>query len=462
VREQVLYYIRERRLLKAGDRVGVAISGGADSVALLRVLLELREELGVVLHVAHFNHQLRGQESDGDERFVAELAGRFDLLFFAGRGDVRGHAQANKLSLEHAARDLRYQWLTDLACNEKFAAIATAHNADDQAETVLMKFLRGAGTKGLAGIYPMTEVGDVPVIRPLLQSPRAAIEHYLRDLNQTWREDHTNRDTQRLRNRVRHELLPLLEREFNPGLRQALGETAEIARGEEEFWQRLYEGQSLEKHTLDLPMRKLDRLPVGAQRRLFKTFLEKNEIPADFHHIERLRHCANGEISTTTTLPGGWRAHFEGRRLQLIPPTQLEPQLKSGYEYGLRIRGCCNLPELGLTVRAILVSAEIASSEAPGTLLRLGRLGQLTVRNWLPGDRFRPAHSGSEEKLKRLFSEKKVPAEQRSLWPVVLNKHNRIVWVRGFPVAHDFAWTPGAGDAVKIEVLPINQPDDAT
>ena len=154
MREHVLHYIGECRLLKAGDRVAVAVSGGADSVALLRVLLELREDLGIVLVVAHFNHQLRGNDSDADEFFVRDLSSHHDLPFFAGRADVRGHATGNRLSLEHAARELRYNWLIRLAQQERLDAIATAHNSDDQAETVLMKFLRGAGTQGLAGIYP--------------------------------------------------------------------------------------------------------------------------------------------------------------------------------------------------------------------------------------------------------------------------------------------------------------------
>ncbi len=199
----MLQYLRERQLLKAGDRVAVAVSGGADSVALLRVLLELREPLGIILFVAHFNHQLRGDDSDADERFVTDLARQYDLPFFAGRADVREHATSHKRSLEHAARELRYQWLTDLARREKLDAIATAHTADDQAETVLMKFLRGAGTRGLAGIHPILTRDGARIIRPLLETPRPEIERYLNELNQPWREDHTNRDTQFTPNRIR-------------------------------------------------------------------------------------------------------------------------------------------------------------------------------------------------------------------------------------------------------------------
>jgi tRNA(Ile)-lysidine synthase len=460
MRDKVLHYIRERKLLKPGDRAAVAVSGGADSVALLRVLLELRDQLGVVLHVAHFNHQLRGEESDADERFVAELARQHELSYFSDRADVRAYAENNNLSLEHAARALRYQWLTELACSERLDSIATAHNADDQAETVLMKFLRGAGTRGLAGIYPVLEIGDVPVIRPLLQTPRLAIEHYLRDLNQPWCEDHTNLDTQHTRNRIRHELLPLLEREYNPSVRKVLNETAEIARGEEEFWQTLGFGCLQSRaHSQELTVGDLDQVqfPLAAQRRLFKNFLESNDIAANFHHIEGLRQCANGEVPSIN-LPGGWRARLENGLLQLILPEAIAQASKMGYECSLRIGGACSVPQTGLTLRATLIPAESAAHEPPGTLLRLGRLGRLTVRNWRPGDRFRAAYSGGEEKLKRLFAEKKIPADQRKHWPVVLNKDQQIVWVRGFPVAHEFAWTSGPLDALRIEITPCEPP----
>ena len=241
-------------MLRAGDRVAVAVSGGADSVALLRLLLELRAELGIVLAAAHFNHGLRGEASLADEAFVGELAREHGLEFFVGRADVRDHALATKLSIEAAGRELRYRWLAKLAAEQRFDAVATAHTLDDQAETVLLKFLRGAGTRGLAGIYPVVKpraqspgveapssteapngapegaplqrAGEekkpeprrdvsqdpeevVRIIRPLLPVSRQEVESYLTSLEQSWREDESNLDRRYTRNRVRHELLPL-------------------------------------------------------------------------------------------------------------------------------------------------------------------------------------------------------------------------------------------------------------
>ena len=465
VHDQVLHYIRECKLLKAGDRVAVAVSGGADSVALLRMLLELRAELGIVLFVAHFNHQLRGADSDADERFVVELARQHDLPCFCGRGDVREHAESHKLSIEHAARELRYQWLTELARREKLDAIATAHNSDDQAETVLMKFLRGAGTRGLAGIHAVHTGHGSRIIRPLLETPRREIEGYLSALNQPWREDHSNLNTQHTRNRIRHELLPLLERDYNPNLRQLLSETADVSAEEEAEWE-ARAGQYVNHWHKDERRMLLDDQPgcvpwkfsresVALQRRAIRCFLERHGIAVGFQQIESVRLCGRSGPSIVN-LPSGWRAQRDGSWLELVPPSAAaeEEEAVRSYEYFLFLEGHCGIPELGITLRATIVVAKRAVLEPPGSLLKLIGLGHpLLVRNWLPGDRFRPAHSGSEKKLKELFSDKHIPADQRPLWPVVLSGA-QIVWVRGFPVAHDFSWTPGSGDAVRIEVVP--------
>ena len=536
VRSAVLRYIRERALVRAGDRVCVAVSGGADSVALLRVLLELRAELGIVLAVAHFNHGLRGEDSEADEAFVAELARRQGQDFFVGRAAVREHALAGKLSVEAAGRELRYQWFAQIAEEQRFDSVATAHTLDDQAETVLLKFLRGTGTRGLAGIYPSIKVGNghhvghggnadrrypsrtaaaglepgapapgepvdqreprsgntARIIRPLLTVTRHEVESYLSSLGQTWREDESNLDHRFARNRVRHELMPLLEREYNPNIHQVLNDASEVARAEEEYWQALVE-QELEARASwaeeDLPrpasplrgssvfpldrgltpaantnaaaarLLRPERLlsvanfcasPLALQRRVLRRFAETAGLALDFEHVESLLRCARGELRRTE-LPGGWTAERRGECLELRA-LQAEPT-SAGYEYALPIPSEVHIPEIGLTLRATIVAEDLARDSADaGNLLRAEMLGPaLTLRNWRPGDRFWPVHTGSDEKLKRLFAEKHIPAELRPRWPVAL-LGERIVWVRGFPVARAFAWD-GRGDAVKIETL---------
>ena len=220
---QLQRYIREHDLLRAGDRVAVAVSGGADSVALLRLLLELRSELGIVVSVAHLNHQLRGADAERDAGFVAELAERHGLEFHLATRDVRAYAVEHKLSLEAAGRRLRYAFFSALVDEHKVDKVATAHTLDDQAETVLLKLLRGSWLRGLAGIHPRlrAEDGRIWVVRPLLATSRREVEAYLQRLQQPWREDLSNQDRRFRRNRVR-QLLPQLEAEHHPGVRAAL------------------------------------------------------------------------------------------------------------------------------------------------------------------------------------------------------------------------------------------------
>src|SRR5579863_10345306 len=218
-------------MMRAGERIGVAVSGGADSVALLRLMLEVRETLGIVVSVVHFNHGLRGKASDADEQFVAELAKSHKLEFFVAHEDIGAKAKRERANLEDAGRRARIAFFDELVKNGRVSRVAVAHTADDQAETVLAHILRGTGLAGLGGIHPEKEC----VVRPLLGVRRAELRAYLRLKKQTWREDATNQDTTRTRARIRKKLLPLLEREFQSGVVEHLGSLADFSREDEEF-----------------------------------------------------------------------------------------------------------------------------------------------------------------------------------------------------------------------------------
>jgi tRNA(Ile)-lysidine synthase len=454
VRSAVLHYIRERALIRAGDRVCVAVSGGADSVALLRVLMELRAELGIVLAIAHFNHQLRGDDSEADEAFVADLARQQGLDFYVGGANVREHALNSKLSVEAAGRELRYQWLTRLAEEQRFDFVATAHTLDDQAETVLLKFLRGAGTRGLAGIYPQLFADahkKIRIVRPLLCVTRDKVETYLSLLGQSWREDESNLDHRFARNRVRHELLPLLERDYNRNIRQVLSDAAELAHAEEQYWQALVESEwEARMQGRRLNLHRFEELPLALQRRLLRRFAEAEGLALDFEHVELMLRCARGELPKTG-LPGERVVLRRGECLELSAP--IPKPVLAAYAYSLPVPGEVHISEICLTLRTTLVPEELArkSTDADDLLSADMLPTELTVRNWCHGDRFWPVHTGSEEKLKRLFAEKHIPAEQRPTWPVAL-QGKQIVWVRGFPVARALAWNR-TGDAVKIDSL---------
>ncbi len=236
-------------MLLAGERVGVGVSGGADSVGLLLLLVELREELGIVLSVAHLNHMLRGRAAEADEKFVRKLAAKHGLEFHGESVDVGARAKREKANVEDAGRRARHEFFSRLAAEGKVDVVAVAHTADDQAETLLAHILRGTGLAGLGGIHPRTEC----VVRPLLGVRRAELRAHLRSKKQKWREDASNRDTARMRARIRRKLLPLLEKQFQGGVVEHLGALAEFAREDEAFleWLARERCESLARQTGD-------------------------------------------------------------------------------------------------------------------------------------------------------------------------------------------------------------------
>ena len=473
---KLLGYIREHRLVQAGDRLGVAVSGGADSVALLRGFLEARKELGVVLSVVHLHHGIRGTEADADAEFVCQLARAHDVEFHRADADAPGFAAEHHLSLEAAGRRLRYRFFNELISAGKLDRVATAHNFDDQAETVLLRFLRGAWTRGLAGIYPSAHEGRI--IRPLLGTPRSEILEYLRAIGQPWREDLSNANRDFLRNRVRHELLPLLEREFNPAIRDTLSSLAEIARSEDEYWTaeignalktvRAAANQDSDSTEAEKPLEAdaLCALPRAVQRRiLLAEGHARIGLTLEFEEVESILRLVTGNAPAKLQLRGAFAELIkrDGHRLLVFMPSHA-PAPKS-YEYKLAVPGEVCIPELRLSIRATLVDVVSESKNSgtvdsehggynPATLLDPALLAkELTVRNWRPGDRFLPLRSRSEEKVKRLLQEKKVVHPEKALWPVVTSG-DRIVWVRGLSVASEFAFRAKSGPAVMIELSP--------
>ena len=235
--QRVAETIARHRMIAPGAHVGVAVSGGADSVALLLLLNGLRDTLGIRLVAIHFNHQLRGQEAERDEQFVRELAGTIQCEFIGGSDDVASRARERGWNLEDAGRRLRYQFFADLVRDRRAGQVAVAHTADDQAETVLAQIIRGTGPTGLAGIYPVAGT----VIRPLLEVRRGALRDFLTAVGQPWREDSTNQDETRLRARIRNRLIPSLETNFQPAITGHLARLASLAREDESFWREFIE-----------------------------------------------------------------------------------------------------------------------------------------------------------------------------------------------------------------------------
>lgn len=448
--------------LKPGLRLAVGLSGGADSVALLRALASRSAELGLVLHAAHLNHSLRGAESDADCAFARDLAASLGLPFHEARVDVTAEAQPAPgkpaESIEEAARRLRYQWFRQLMASGEVDAVATAHTFDDQAETVLAKFLRGAWTEGLAGIAPRLETPEGPILRPLLATPRTEIEAYLHQLGQTWCEDSTNRHLTYTRNRIRHELLPLLEG-WNPRLREHLAQMATLARDEEAWWQAELARLAPQILLPGLPVRgggraagsgallfsidvtRLAALAPALQRRLLRHAADQLGAAPDFPSTESLLTLAlSGRAGQKLELAQGLRAERTHRELRLAAgPISPAPDAPPP-QYTATVPGQIDAPAFGLHLK-IEFSSSKSSPEGQGT----GAPPTVTLRNWKPGDRVTLRHSSGPRKVKEVLERLRVTGTNRALWPV-LEYDGRIVWMKGVELE------PQHGIAVEVTI----------
>lgn len=444
--------------MKAGERVGAGVSGGADSVALLCLLLGLRNELGIILSVVHFNHKLRAAESEDDEQFVAALAARHNLEFHRESGDVLAHAEQKRLSIETAAREMRYAYFWQLLKDSKLDRIATGHTLDDQAETVILRIARGSGTRGLAGIYP--QVMSVPgvqssaehsIVRPLLGIRRKELEDYLCGPGQPWREDSSNRDLHYARNRIRHEILPHLESNLNPSIRETLADTAEIARAEEEYWQAQIAAILQLAWSGDvLRVSSVAGLPLALQRRIVRAGSEALRLRLEFAHVDQILQVIDGQ-SASLVLPNGWLASRSGNEVRFERPTSPG---SLDYEYPLPIPGRTEVPQAGTALETMLLQA--ASGYNRDQLLNPELLqSELRVRNWRAGDRFWPAHTKEPRKIKELLQKRHLTGTQRKLWPVVVSGGD-IVWVRGFPCPERFRGN--SEQALLIHEVPLFKP----
>jgi tRNA(Ile)-lysidine synthase len=459
--QRLLTTIRKQDFVRAGDRVAVAVSGGADSVALLTLLLELRAESGIVLSVAHVNHKLRGDESDEDERFVAQLAREHAMDLHVGLAPV----DARSSGIEAAARELRYGFFRELAREGRATKIVTAHTLDDQAETVLLRIFRGTGIRGLAGIHPRIIFEDAArafgeVVRPLLGVRRAALLDYLRATGQKWREDSSNQSADFLRNRLRHRLLPVITEEFGQAAVEHMAELAEIARAEDQHWVVHPEvrtesgGGSEAPHLMSLPIGSLPigsllALPLASQRRLVRNWMGANTpgLATSFRLIEEVLDLARGKAGGRLDMPDGWSLRSEQQELQLFPGSGAV----ADYQYVLAVPGAVEVRELGARIEARVVGASAVPDEERGQLLDPARIPkQIVIRNWRPGDRFWPAHTRSAKKVKELLSDRHATGAEKKLWPIAAAEDGEIVWMRGFAVPAAVRAPEGAMQAIWI------------
>jgi tRNA(Ile)-lysidine synthase len=466
VLQQAVAAITRYNMFARTARVGVAVSGGADSLCLLHVLSELAPQWELALTVLHLNHGLRGQESRGDAEFVREQAQRLGWPVIVH--EVELPADGN---LEQAARAARLEFFHSAMQSARLDCVATGHTRSDQAETVLFRFLRGSGTAGLAGIRPATRDR---VVRPLIEVSRGEVEQYLRSRNIAWRDDSTNATLQFARNRIRHQLMPQLEREWNPAIRETLAQTAEWARAEEAYWETEIDRLAAERLTTERlttdgfvfsKAPALSGLPLAVARRLVRRAIQlaKGDLRGiDFGHVEAiLALAAGGEGHGRVQAPGlDVLRSFEWLRFGILGSYG---KVDRAYSVEATVPGVVRADAAGVEISLELI-------EKPETLdsshcVYNGRVGyfdwsrlsgRIVLRNWRPGDQYQPIGRSREEKIKTLFQEFRIPIWERRHWPVLTDGES-IVWARLFGPAANRAASSGSVTVLRIRESEISR-----
>lgn len=431
-------------MLASGDRVLVAVSGGPDSVALLHLLHEFRDKFQLALEVAHVQHGLRGEAAKEDARFVTELAAKLHLPCHLKEIDLpRLRSQAGKGNLEALGRAERYRFFAEAARTRGLTKIATAHTRDDQAETVLMWFLRGAGRKGMGGMAPLQEFslpGDPPatftLIRPLLEVSKAKILQYLVSRKLAYRVDASNRDPAFLRNWIRSALLPKIDERVDGGFAARLGRLTELWRDEEKLL------EELARQRLEAIRGGADYLnrpaflgaPKALRRRVLRLWIEQTRghlRGIDFIHIDALlRLIEAGPAQGRLAIPGGWELAREYEKIRLVRPARGAKPVC--YSYSLAIGAKLFVPEAAVEFHSAQITdrrrTEAGFMEAFFDQVAL--TGPLIVRNFRHGDRFQPLGMSGHKKIKNLFIEKKIPLSLRARYPL-LTVGGEILWIPG-------------------------------
>jgi len=442
----------------------VAVSGGADSVALLRGLCQVVEGPSQYLRIAHFNHGIRA-DADKDADFVRQLCHQLDLPLSIGSGDVPAAARMAHRSIEMQARLMRYTFLKSVAEQEHARAVLTAHTLDDQAETLLLNLCRGAGPAALRGIPPDTTVQGVRVVRPLLQVSRQAIEHYLHDLKQSWREDLSNLDTTYRRNAVRHRILPLLKDLLNPHTSEALSRAAECLRADHECLEMQVSQceASIVTASQSLRLAPYRQQHLSSRRRLLSRWLRGSGIPPErirfewLEWIDQLAHVDHG-----------------GDRIQLCSGIEIQhrydhlayavasPSAKGELPVALRIPGITELPGFGCRVEARFDTGFTRlPPSVPGHLPAEVHLhapaviaGGITVRSRLPGDRIDMLGMNGSKKVQDILTDAKIPGSRRDQIPVFMVE-DKIAWIPGCRPARDCAVPSVTAPSLHLRVMPL-------
>ena len=447
--------IERYNMFSPGDRVLVGVSGGPDSVCLLHILNRCRKEMVLSLHVVHINHGIRKRESKREEKFVSHLAGRMGLPITVKSLDVPSYARRKKLTVEEAARDMRYSALERLAGKLNAKKIALGHTASDQVETVLMHLLRGSGPQGLSGISPVRKLGSTAVVRPLIEVNREEILSYLKKNKLTFCLDSSNRKTEYFRNRIRLKLLPLLRKNYNKNIDGALLRLSEILKEENAYWERVVErvlGKvvSWEAEKILIDFKRFLRYNVIVQRRilyrLFGGIVSLNQ-------IEAIRSLAQ-KSSQGKRIYLGKRFSVRKEGNFLIFSSSPERRFKK-FNYPLRVPGKNEIEGLNLTLNTRIVDFyPVSEKETNTAYFDIDKINfkKLLLRNRREGDRFRPFGLRGTKKLSDFFIDRKIPRRLRDRVPLLVEGED-ILWVVGIRRADKARITEDTKKILEVRVL---------
>jgi tRNA(Ile)-lysidine synthase len=442
--QRVGCFIRKYSLFSEGSRLLLAVSGGPDSTCLLHVLFELRQELGIELHIAHLDHRLRGAESEADAAYVEKLAASLGVPATIEKRDVKTYQKEKRISLEEAAREVRYRFLADIAGNIGADYIVTGHTLDDQVETILMHIIRGTGTRGLIGLKPYSQWQldgrSITVVRPLLEVNRQQTTEYCQENKLIPRLDTSNLSLSPLRNRIRQQLLPLLK-SYNPGVAEALLRIADIANDEIAFLDaevaRLWPAVVAQKEGMIILNRdRFNQLPTAIKRHLLRAVIEHilgSLKDIETRHIEEILAMLDKPAGKQINLPGGLIFSIEYDSYVLgLETVNTCPYPVIGGEYRISIPGETKLP--GWLVKVEIIEPQAMKKEEDDFTahLDLDKAGnELEVRQRKPGDRFQPLGLAQPKKLNEFMIDTKIPRSWRRRIPVVYSP-KQILWLVGY------------------------------
>ncbi|MBN2058333.1 MAG: tRNA lysidine(34) synthetase TilS [Candidatus Saganbacteria bacterium] len=456
IKKKFLETISEYHMFEPGERVVVAVSGGADSTALLYLLAEYKQQLGLDLHIAHLNHMIRKNDAELDVRFVQGLAQKLGLPLSVESFDVQSYAKEENIGLEDAARRVRYGFFERVANQVKASKIAVAHSADDNVETFLMRLLRGSGLKGLCGIPPVRG----RIVRPMISIWRRQIEDYVGALKLVPRRDYTNYESKYMRNRVRLKLIPQLKI-YNINIKEIILQTILLLTEDREFVDGMAEEAladvyvSVGDNELRLDIEGILEWDYALQGHLLRKAIERVKgdlFDLTYKHIQEILDKLENTERWETHLPGG--IYVRGNGLQLIVSREKPKASESlSFFYALSVPGELEIKEIGRTIRASEVEEFAPVNDNAVALVDSAALGRnLIVRNRTDGDKFFPLGMRSSKKLQDFFVDEKVPQEARDSVPI-FESAGKIIWVGGLRLDERAKITKRTKKAVKLELL---------